>query len=139
MEVVFSVFGGPHPTFFPEMIEKEGVDAVCIGEGEYAMLELMNRLEQGKPADDIQNFWIKSNGTTKKNMVRPLIEDLDELPFLDRELMYEGDKDLKLSRNKGFFAGRGCPYRCTYCFNHTHRVTTLEDISAHVNPYCSCL
>src|SRR3990167_7376694 len=31
---VFSVFGGPHATFFPEMIKEEGVDAVCIGEGE---------------------------------------------------------------------------------------------------------
>lgn len=43
---LFSVFGGSHPTFFPEMIEKEGVDAVCIGEGEYAFLEFINRLEK---------------------------------------------------------------------------------------------
>jgi anaerobic magnesium-protoporphyrin IX monomethyl ester cyclase len=42
---VFSIFGGPHPTFFPEMIEREGVDGLCIGEGEYATLDLMNALE----------------------------------------------------------------------------------------------
>ncbi len=43
---VFSIFGGPHPTFFPEMIEREGVDGLCIGEGEYATLDLMNALER---------------------------------------------------------------------------------------------
>ena len=53
---LFSIFGGPHPTFFPEMIEEEGVNAVCIGEGEHAMAEFINRLEQGKSPDDIQNF-----------------------------------------------------------------------------------
>ena len=41
---VFSIFGGPHPTFFPEMIEREGVDGLCLGEGEYATLDLMNAL-----------------------------------------------------------------------------------------------
>jgi len=117
---LFSVFGGPHPTFFPEMIEKEGVNAVCIGEGEYAVLELISRLEKGKPLDDIQNFWIKTNREIRKNPIRPLIEDLDQLPFPDRGFMYDGDQDLKLSKNKMFLAGRGCPYRCTYCFNHKY-------------------
>ena len=42
----FSIFGGPHPTFFPELIEEEGIDGICIGEGEYAMLELVNNLEK---------------------------------------------------------------------------------------------
>ncbi|MCJ7825459.1 MAG: cobalamin-dependent protein, partial [Anaerolineales bacterium] len=44
---VLSIFGGPHPTFFPEMINEEGVDAICLGEGEYAVLELMNTLQSG--------------------------------------------------------------------------------------------
>ncbi len=34
--------------------------------------------------------------------------------------MYECDHDLKMSKNKIFFAGRGCPYKCTYCFNHKY-------------------
>ena len=42
---VFSIFGGPHPTFFPEMIEAEGVDALCIGEGEQATVDLLNALQ----------------------------------------------------------------------------------------------
>jgi hypothetical protein len=44
---VFSVFGGPHPTFFPEMLEEEGVDGICIGEGEGAMVDLANALDNG--------------------------------------------------------------------------------------------
>ena len=42
----FSVFGGPHPTFFPEMIDEPGVDGVCVGEGEGALLDLANALAQ---------------------------------------------------------------------------------------------
>ncbi len=117
---VFSVFGGPHPTFFPEMVEKTGVDAVCIGEGEYAMLELVGLLEEGENIYDIKNFWIKKDGRIKKNEIRPLVENIDELPFPDRQFMYEGDPDLRLNKNKMFFAGRGCPYNCTYCFNHKY-------------------
>ena len=44
---VFSAFGGPHPTFFPEMIEEEGVDGICIGEGEKAIVDLADALEDG--------------------------------------------------------------------------------------------
>src|SRR5262245_44151271 len=41
---VISVFGGPHPTFTPEYVETDGIDAVCRGEGEYAIVDLVNRL-----------------------------------------------------------------------------------------------
>jgi len=46
--LVFSVFGGPHPTFFPQMIEEEGVNALCIGEGEEVFVELAAKLERGE-------------------------------------------------------------------------------------------
>ena len=54
---VFSVFGGPHATFFPEMIEEDGVDGVCIGEGEGAMVDLANTLEDGSFDPHIENWW----------------------------------------------------------------------------------
>jgi anaerobic magnesium-protoporphyrin IX monomethyl ester cyclase len=109
----FSVFGGPHPTACPEIIEEEGVDCVCIGEGEYAMLELVQNLSFSKPVANIRNLWVKENGNVFKNPLRLLISDLDILPFVDRELF----------RNQRFFdpekmhvlAGRGCPYSCSYC------------------------
>ncbi len=116
----FSVLGGPHPTFFPEIVNEEGVDAVCIGEGELAIVELVNRLESGDDITDIANFWIKKDGEIFKNGVRPLIEELDTIPFPDRELYnkYSFRRSFKL---KTFLSNRGCPYNCTYCFNHIYK------------------
>jgi len=113
-----SIFGGPHPTFFPEMIDKEGVDIICRGEGEYPLLELADRIENKEKIDDIKNLWIKRDGTIIKNDVRELIGDLDSIPFPDRDVVYDSDSDLKNNTTKIFFSGRGCPFNCTYCFNH---------------------
>ncbi|MBW2975443.1 B12-binding domain-containing radical SAM protein [Candidatus Woesearchaeota archaeon] len=116
-----AVFGGPHPTFFPEVIQNEGIDIIGVGECESAMAELANALEKGRPIDKIKNLWIKKKGRIIKNPVRPLETDLDKLPHPDREIMYLGDKRLLEFGKKVFLAGRGCPYNCTYCFNHKMR------------------
>lgn len=116
----FSVFGGSHPTFFPEMVRKEGVDAICIGEGEEAMVELAAKMEAGKPVDKIRNLWVKKGRRIIKNPLRPLIEDLDSLPYPDRSIIYEADSEIGEYKTKTFYSGRGCPYPCTYCFNHKY-------------------
>jgi radical SAM superfamily enzyme YgiQ (UPF0313 family) len=53
------IFGGPHPTYFPEIIEYEQVDYICRGEGEYALLELAEAVEQKKDTSRIRNIWSK--------------------------------------------------------------------------------
>jgi radical SAM superfamily enzyme YgiQ (UPF0313 family) len=93
------------------------VDIICRGEGEYPMLELCNRIDRGEDIHLIKNLWVKKDGTTYKNEVRPLIENLDELPFPDRELYYCRYNLLKNLPVKRFITGRGCPYACSYCFN----------------------
>ncbi len=124
---VFSVFGGPHPTFFPEMIEREGVDGICIGEGEFAILDLMNALhrnghgvELGKPG--IANWWFKLGGEIVRNPLRPLLsgEELDRLPFADRELLYAAHTQSRRTKIKPVITGRGCPYDCAFCFNKAY-------------------
>jgi anaerobic magnesium-protoporphyrin IX monomethyl ester cyclase len=115
---VFSAFGGPHPTFFPEMIEADGVDGICIGEGEEALVDLANALDAGTFEPTIPNWHFKWNGEIVRNPVRRLQADLDALPPPDRALIYDADPVSRASRIKHFIAGRGCPYRCTYCFNH---------------------
>jgi len=50
------IMGGPHPTFFPEIISDPSLDIICRGEGEYAMLELAECLDKGKPYNNIQNL-----------------------------------------------------------------------------------
>lgn len=112
------VFGGPHPTFFPEIIEEEGVDAVCIGEGEGAISDLADAIDKKTEICGIPNLWVKQDGRIIKNNVRPLIDGLDSLPFPDRSIYYDKYPFLNRSQ-KIFIAGRGCPYKCTYCFNES--------------------
>lgn len=124
---VFSIFGGPHPTFFPEMIEREGVDGLCIGEGEYATLDLLNALQRNGdgvvlPDPAIPNWWFNHQGEIVRNELRPLLsgEELDALPFADRELLYDAHEQSRRTKIKPFITGRGCPYDCAFCFNKAY-------------------
>jgi len=111
------IFGGVHPTYFPEVVEEDGVDIICRGEGEYAMLDLLDAIDKDNDITTIQNLWIKQDNKIYKNDLRPLISNLDELPFMDFELYYNKYPFLRKSRVKGFLGVRGCPYNCTFCFN----------------------
>ncbi len=117
---IITIFGGSHITFSPEIIKEEGVDFIIIGEGELAFAELINNLENGKSTKNIKNVWTKEGNKIIKNELRPLIDNLDILPFPDRELIYKEFKHLRNSKKKYFIVGRGCPYACTYCFNHIY-------------------
>ena len=110
------IFGGVHPTLFPEDIDLSYVDYICVGEGEYPVLELMNAIEKAEDCSGIQNLWVKQNGSVHKNPLRNLIQDFDSLPLPYREIYYKYKfiKDLPIKR---FIAGIGCPYRCTFCHN----------------------
>lgn len=113
---IFSVFGGMHPTFVPEIVEDPAIDAVCIGEGELAIVDLANRLEAKRSVADTLNFHVKEEGRTYKNSVRPLIQSLDGIGFPDRDLVY-ANKLYGKSPLKVFMTSRGCVSRCSYCFH----------------------
>ena len=116
---VITVCGGTHPTLYPEeAIGKEGIDIICVGEGEYAMVELCGRLEAGEDITDIANLWVKRGDEVFKNPVRGLIADLDSLPMPDREIFdFESSADKRLGRVV-FMGSRGCPFNCAHCCNH---------------------
>lgn len=108
------IVGGPHPTYSPEMIEQPGIDIICRGEGEHAILELAEALEHDRDVTKIRNLHIKmKDGTIHKNAMGPAVP-LDELPFPDRELYYKYPflRDMPMKR---FIASMGCPYPCTFC------------------------
>ncbi len=117
---VLTLVGGPHATFFPEMLETDGVDVICRGEGEGAIVDLANALGRGGDYSRILNLWVKNGGIIIKNDLRPLIADLDRLPFPDHDLLFSQDRFIRDSPMKIFFPNRGCPYLCTYCFNHKY-------------------
>lgn len=114
----FSVFGGPHATFFPEFINESGVDAICVGEGEAALTELATKLEKHQPITAIGNIWVKKGKEVFSNPVRNLERNIDNIEFPDRALVYKYESYRKRS-NKYVLTSRGCPYNCTYCFNHS--------------------
>ncbi|MFB3786300.1 MAG: radical SAM protein [bacterium] len=117
----FSLFGGPHPTFFPKMVEEEGIDAICTGEGEYPTLELVTALEEGRDFTKIDTMAFKVGNHITQNPNRPFIskQALDDIPFPDRELIR--NFAVWKQRTGYVMAGRGCPYDCTFCFNHASR------------------
>jgi len=115
---VFTVFGGWHPTYAPDMVTLPGVDAVCIGEGEWAMLELCEQLDTGNRPSGIRNLWIRGNdGEVEKNELRPLIQDLDELPLPDRDFMLSGRPEYYYVI-ASVVTQRSCPYACSFCVNN---------------------
>jgi radical SAM superfamily enzyme YgiQ (UPF0313 family) len=80
--------GGPHPTVAPEMIAHPGIDIICRGEGELAMLDLADALEMGRDITRIRNLHVKTRGgVVHRNEPRPVVP-LDELPPPNRELYY---------------------------------------------------
>jgi pyruvate-formate lyase-activating enzyme len=112
------VFGNVHPTFHPEaVLSYDCVDYVVRGEGEWTLLELVEVLQGKRNVEDVLGLGHKVNGVVKLNSARPLIEDLDTLPFPDKDLYYKEMPYL----NHGYttMSGRGCPYRCTFCDNTT--------------------
>ncbi len=111
------IFGGPHPTFYPEIIDHPDVDMICRGQGELPMAELLKRVDHSEPLSRIENLWIKRNGTIEKNPQARLITDFDDFPFPDRGL-YREYSFIADNPTKHFITLRECPFDCTFCFNH---------------------
>lgn len=121
---ILTVMGGPHCTFFPEIIEDENVDIVGSGECDYAWPQLLKAVFSNSSLNAIPNIFTKENwfGGFKKldhdqrrHHFGPRTADLDSLPFLDRELVYKRSH-LGEFPMCSFMTSRGCPFECTYCF-----------------------
>ncbi len=114
------VFGGIHVSSVPEVvIANEVIDYIVIGEGDIAFSEIIKHIEKGDSAEPIVNTWYKSkNRTIVKGRQIGFIQDLDSLPHFDKEIFKE------IFPLKSYYltmTSRGCPYNCSYCFNHFFR------------------
>ena len=138
------VLGGVHASLMPRECA-EMADYVCVGESEEAVVDLARSLADGRFPSGIPNVCYKRDGEVVMNPPRPLIQDLDQLPFQDYSLdddyaVFEGvltKLDLRglehlmttgpgrgLAGNRAYYftmMTRGCPYSCTYCCNRSVR------------------
>ena len=127
------IWGGPHPTVAIDE-SLDFADWVCIGEGEQVMLELVDRLEDGKDVTTVPGLAFRRPRGTACNPPVPYGEGLDEYPFPDYDLdthwVASGDHfETASARNlRGalhryrILTTRGCPYACTFCMNTALRL-----------------
>jgi anaerobic magnesium-protoporphyrin IX monomethyl ester cyclase len=94
---------------------------ICVGEGEGAMLELCESLEADRDITTISNLWVKQGQQVHTNAPRPLIEDLDRLPFPDTHIFDYPNLETSKRGLAPVMASRGCDKACTYCCNHKIR------------------
>jgi radical SAM superfamily enzyme YgiQ (UPF0313 family) len=148
---IFTIMGGPHPTFFPGIIHTGGYDAVAVGECDDAWPELLAALDHGQSVDGIPNIVTKGNASQvlrpkptiagmenlgelsggidsrlelAPEFLRPRKTFLDDLPFYDRDIVY---RKTHLARFplRSFMSSRGCPFQCTYCFEPKYNIMYL--------------
>lgn len=115
---VVTVAGGVHVTMATEEVLRSGAfDYACVGEAEYSFSELIRRLSENRPTDDIPGVWVYNGGQIVNNGAAPL-PDIRTLPMKDYSILdFQKLTDLR-NGWVGLLAGRGCPFRCSYCFNH---------------------
>lgn len=113
---IYLLIGGSHASLNPSEALTDDFDALCVGEGEYPTLELVDQLEKTKYPSGILNLWLKKSGEIEKNPPRPFLHNIDNLPFPDRDMWLKWIYEVK--SRYSILLGRGCPFQCSYCSNH---------------------
>lgn len=122
---IFTCAGGPYPIAMQEQCLNDGggnFDAVISGEAEFTIVELLDRLQNGRGLDNLQGVIFRRGEKVIINPARPLVEDLDTLPFPARHLLGDMDKYIpppatyKRKPVTTLLTSRGCNRRCIFCF-----------------------
>ncbi len=133
------IAGGPHPSLLAHEALEHGVDIVVRGEGEATIAELLEHFRGEKELEEIRGISYRRQGFYRDTPPRPLIRDLDALPFpakhlFERELYVEDSPTYQAYGP--IFSGRGCPARCSYCykgvFGQSIRIRSAENVLAEM-------
>lgn len=108
---IVCVAGGFGSSSQPEKALENGADIVVIGEGVITIRELMTALEDGSDLSQIEGIAFKSGNEIFRTPPRSLLEDMDEMPFADWELIEQYEK----IQARAFGFGIGCPFNCDFC------------------------
>jgi anaerobic magnesium-protoporphyrin IX monomethyl ester cyclase len=126
---ILTVTGGQHFTATArESLEAyPEIDVIVRGEGELTMTELVERHGDGEPLREVRGISLRSDGEVVSTPPRPLIEDLDSLPYpgyhfvehlVDRyHFVAMTGQNVPYALIEG---SRGCSHRCTFCTQWCH-------------------
>jgi len=135
---IYLAVGGPYPVAVQEkcLTDCPELDAVITGEGEITVVEMLARLGANKDLEGVEGVVFRAGKEIKKNPPRPLITDLDALPFPARELLGEAAKYIpppatyKRKPVAVIMTARGCNRHCLYCFQiDKHRKSGIRQRS----------
>ncbi|KZX16867.1 tRNA-2-methylthio-N(6)-dimethylallyladenosine synthase [Methanobrevibacter cuticularis] len=115
---ILTIIGGPHTTFTPKetLYREKSLDIVVMGEGEETLVDVVKQyIKNGtKEFSNVKGIVYRDNNKVIMTEPRPLIEDLDSLPFPARHLIPFKSYELS-SQAGGMITSRGCVFSCDYC------------------------
>lgn len=146
---VTTITGGTHPTFLPRRCLEEvpELDYIIRGEGERALLQLLEHLNSGRHPADVGGLAWRKNGEIKINPPATIIEDIDILPFPDRSLL-DPEKYWRINlpfsttpRSRftlPLITSRGCTGKCVFCssrefWGRRYRTRSPENVFAEIS------
>ncbi len=124
------IVGGAHVTALPESTirDNECFDFAVFGEGERTLSQLLEALEEGRDLEPVAGLVMrKSSGDVFASGPRPVIKNLDELPYPAFDLLPSLRKYYRVSTQSvnrlpalSLITSRGCPGKCTFCDTTVH-------------------
>ena len=123
-QTVPMIAGGYDITFTPRLLELSALDAICLGEGGRPLVEMADAVDSGTELHRLEtpNLHLKKpDGTIVRNRMTHWVRDPDTVPFDDRDIYLEKDPYFDIVPFTQVLAGRGCPHRCSFCFNDQYR------------------
>ncbi len=116
---IMTIIGGPHASNAPEdILKNDNVDFIIRSEAEMPFYKLIKELKGEKNFKDVPNLGYKKDDEIILNEIE-FLEDLDELPYPDYELMrfheYPKMYFMKKHPSAPIVTSRGCPFQCTFC------------------------
>ncbi len=133
------VVGGPDASEWCDAYFQHGVDIIGINEGELTLEELVPRLlDRGREGlEDVSGIIFNKDGFPFRTPPRPVVADLDTLPWPDRDVLQMDDyfdawKSRHGESSVSLITARGCPFHCSWCsaevFGHSHRQRSPKDV-----------
>lgn len=134
------IIGGPDATIRPERyLERAEASVIVRGEGELTLLEVLERYDGDKtPFGEVLGIsWLDRQGAVRSTPERPLMEDIDEIPFPAWDAVDMAAYAAEWTRVMGFpsaclITSRGCPFNCSWCckpiFGRTFRQRSVGNV-----------